>query len=69
MRNYKIEQRLIFCWDDRPFDGQGSIECVVTEIHPDHVIAVGDGMTLWIDDDTENQFHEITPEISANSNN
>lgn len=44
MRNYKIEQRLIFCWDDRPFDGQGSIECVVAEIHPDHVIAVGDGM-------------------------
>lgn len=56
MQNYVIGQHLIFHWEEKPWGANGSVECIVKEVHDDHAIAIGDGMTLWIDDDTEYQF-------------
>lgn len=58
MKDYTLGQKLI--WFPNDFDGQSKIPCVVTSIHDDHVIARGDGMNLWIDDDTEPDFYEDT---------
>ena len=45
---YEIGDKLEFYGEE--FDGKFCIPCVVTEVHDDHCIAKGDGMTLWIDD-------------------
>ena len=41
-------------WDE--FDGSGSREGIITEVHEDHAIMEADGMHLWIDDDTAEMF-------------
>lgn len=38
------------------FDGSGSREGIITEVHEDHAIMEADGMHLWIDDDTAEMF-------------
>lgn len=43
-------------WHWNEFDGSGSREGIITEVHEDHAIMEADGMHLWIDDDTAEMF-------------
>ena len=56
-RQYTVGQSLIYKWND--FDGKGEIECIVTEVCEDHVIAKSkvDGVSLYLDKDTEDMFY------------
>jgi hypothetical protein len=54
-RQYKVGQKLIWKTDD--FDGKNKVKVTVTKVERNHVIAkTEDGITAWIDDDTEYQF-------------
>ena len=56
-RDFKVGQRLVFKWKE--FDGKGTVECVVKEVHYDFALAYGDGMRLRIDEDTVDMFEEV----------
>lgn len=50
-------------WSTSDIDGSVEEDCTVTEVYPDHVLAVVDSSgsherstTLWIDNDTIEQF-------------
>ena len=49
-------------FESHEFDGDCVFPCVVSEVHPDHLAAVGVGrnsdMHFWIDDDTKGAFHK-----------
>jgi hypothetical protein len=51
---YEIGQKLIWVVDE--FDGSFQREAVLVKVEEDHAIAECDGMSLWIDEDTEEQF-------------
>lgn len=44
-------------WEVNEFDGHCKTEAVITEVAEDHAIAEADGMHIWIDDDTQQDFH------------
>lgn len=62
-KNFYIGQKII--WDTDDFDGVMQIKAVITGVYKGHCIAVSqgneisnlDGLTLWIDDSTEQYFH------------
>lgn len=57
MKNYEVGQKLMWVVND--FDCHKKIACKVTEVHEDYAIATTeDGTTLWIDEDTEEDFEE-----------
>ena len=56
-RNKKLGDKLIYAWED--FDGSGSYEVIITEVHDDHLIAEHDDIHLWLDDDTAKDYYEI----------
>ena len=47
-------------WDVTEFSDGGRVfyEGRVTQIDEDHLIVEADGMHLWVDDDTADQFHK-----------
>ena len=49
-RTWKKGRKTTWHWNE--FDGSGSREGIITEVHEDHAIMEADGMHLWIDDDT-----------------
>ena len=53
-RTWKKGRKTTWHWDE--FDGSGSREGIITEVHEDHAIMEADGMHLWIDDDTAEMF-------------
>ena len=58
MKKYHVGEKLLFVSDD--FDGRQKVECNVTEVYPDHVIAVGmENVSYWIDNDTEYLFEKM----------
>lgn len=53
-RTLKINDEVTFTTDEA-FDKP--VKAIVTEVHEDYVIATtADNMTLWIDEDTQDQF-------------
>lgn len=55
MKKFKLGQKVT--WTVNEFGQVMTTKAVVTEVHPDHYIAkTDDGMTLWIDEDTESDF-------------
>ena len=62
MKNYKLYQKVIWCVED--FDGTTTESAFITEVYPDHCIATTeDGMNLWIDEDTDEEFIIIDKEV------
>ena len=55
-RSLKKGQKVKYHYRD--FDGSGTIICEVTKVFFDHAVAAGNGMTLFIDDDTQLLFDE-----------
>lgn len=55
--NYKVGEKLMWVVND--FDGHSENICVVFEVHNDYAIAKCDGMSLWIDKDTEKDFKKM----------
>lgn len=53
-KTLKVGETIKFVVDE--FDGKLETICVVTEVNDDYAIAEGDGMNLWIDEDTAYQF-------------
>ena len=53
-RTWKKGRKTTYAWDE--FDGAGSLEGTVTEVHEDHLIVEADGMSLWLDDDNAEMF-------------
>lgn len=53
-RTWKKGRKTTWHWNE--FDGSGSREGIITEVHEDHAIMEADGMHLWIDDDTAEMF-------------
>ena len=46
------------------FDGTVDQSAVITEVHEDHCIATTeDGINLWVDEDTEEEFIIIDEEV------
>jgi len=56
MKHYSIGQKLT--WRTQEFDGTVDIPCTVTQVADDHVIAESENETLWLDEDTEQDFFE-----------
>lgn len=55
MKTYTLGQKVTFTADE--FDGKTTMNATITEVHDDYAIAkTDDGVTLWIDEDTESQF-------------
>lgn len=54
MENMEKGRKTTWNWNE--FDGSGSREGIITEVHEDHAIMEADGMHLWIDDDTAEMF-------------
>lgn len=46
----------IVWWVVDEFDGYSKHKGVVSKVCHDHVIVSADGMSLWVDDDTEYMF-------------
>ena len=53
-RKWKVGDRVKDTVND--FDGRGSWNGTLTEMHEDHAIVEADGMHLWLDDDTADMF-------------
>lgn len=53
-RNLELGETVTWHWND--FDGKGSVTGTITEVEKDHAILRADGMNLWIDDDTKENF-------------
>lgn len=60
-KKFGVGQKVI--WETDDFDGTMEVSAVITEIYPDHCIAVSqgnlDGLVLWIDDSTEQYFQVV----------
>ena len=55
MKTYTLGQKVTFKADE--FDGKTKMEAVITTVEADYAIATtSDGITLWIDEDTDYQF-------------
>lgn len=62
-KKFEVGQKVI--WETDDFDGTMEVSAVITEIYQDHCIAVSqgnkisnlNGLTLWIDESTEQYFH------------
>ena len=51
-------------WHTEDFDGTVDQSAVITEVHEDHCIATTeDGINLWVDEDTEEEFIIIDEEV------
>lgn len=62
MKNqYVIGTKVLWIVND--FDGCTKTRATITEVYQDHAIAISDnGITLWIDEDNENDFTIIKQE-------
>ena len=58
-RRLKVGQTILFTGTEPPDFKPFEVVCEVTEVHKDHAIAKGEGMTLWIDDDSADLFYTI----------
>lgn len=56
-QNWNIGDTIRWYWNE--FDGKGSVLGVLTVKEPDHIIIEADGMHLWCDDDTEENFKRV----------
>ena len=62
MKNFKLNQKVLCHTED--FDGTVDQSAVITEVHEDHCIATTeDGINLWVDEDTEEEFIIIDEEV------
>ena len=55
-RIWKVGESII--WETEEFDGKAKFTGTVTKKFEDHLIVEADSMNLWVDDDTEDQFHK-----------
>ncbi len=55
LKELKVGMPLV--WKTSDFDGTISTDCKVVEVHTDYVIAVGNGLTLRIEEDTLEDFY------------
>ena len=54
----------LILWHTEDFDGTVDQSAVITEVHEDHCIATTeDGINLWVDEDTEEEFIIIDEEV------
>lgn len=61
MKIFKLNQKVL--WHTEDFDGTVDQSAVITEVHEDHCIATTeDGINLWVDEDTEEEFIIIDEE-------
>lgn len=56
-RNWEEGDTIKYHWND--FDGKGYNTGVLIEKGIDHSIVLVDGMKLWLDDDTEENFKKV----------
>lgn len=62
MKNFKLNQKVL--WHTEDFDGTVDQTAIITEVHEAHCIATTeDGINLWIDEDTEEEFIIIDEEV------
>ena len=60
--SFKLNQKVL--WHTEDFDGTVDQSAVITEVHEDHCIATTeDGINLWVDEDTEEEFIIIDEEV------
>lgn len=65
MKEYKVNMKVVFEADD--FDGKTKMNATITEVHDDYAIAkTEDGITLWIDEDTDYQFTIVESNEESN---
>lgn len=53
-RNLKVGDKAT--WTTKEFDGKAKATGTITEVSEDHAILTAEGMNLWIDDDTAEDF-------------
>lgn len=65
MKEYKVNMKVVFEADE--FDGKTKMNATITEVHDDYAIAkTEDGITLWIDEDTDYQFTIVESNEESN---